>query len=216
MSERIPEINGASIALTGSFNPKIFQPEWFARQGLLPAEEAEGAQVRAIVPQICQFETERFYVQVTDQQFLAGSKPSTDPAPLPDLVRGTFFILEHTPVTALGLNRQMHFALGSEEEWHRVGDRLAPKDGWNEILGGRPGMLSLIIQTVMPEGAVFTFRIEPSTQVKNGIYFDANAHFSGLEKDSLNALMEIAHEQWEGTQAYASKVANHILDWASK
>ena len=40
MARHVLEVNGTSVALTGSFNPTIFQPQWFARQNLLPAEES--------------------------------------------------------------------------------------------------------------------------------------------------------------------------------
>jgi hypothetical protein len=143
MAQRIPEINGAGIVMTGSFNATIFQPQWFARFNLLPVAEADAAKVKILVPQVCEFETERFHIQVTEDRFMALSKPAANPAPLLDLVAGTFFVLEHTPVTALGLNRMMHFSLDSEEHWHQVGNKLAPKEGWNGILPGRVGMRSL-------------------------------------------------------------------------
>lgn len=112
MPERVPEISGSSIVLLGSFNPKIFQPEWFGRHNLLPQGEVDAAKVKIIHPEFCQFETERFEVQITHERFSAASKPNSTPLPLRDLVLGTFFILEHTPVTAMGLNRQMHFCGG--------------------------------------------------------------------------------------------------------
>jgi len=142
-----PDISGANVVLIGSFNPKIFQPEWFLRQNLLPESEAEEADIKVIHPEVCQFETERFVIQVTSERFIAASKASTNPEPLRDLVLGAFFILEHTPVTAMGLNRQMHFQMNSESEWNKIGDRLAPKEGWTGVLGDKPGMLSLIIQS---------------------------------------------------------------------
>lgn len=216
MALRIPEVNGASVVLVGSFNPKIFQPEWFARQMLLPAEEVADAKLQVIVPQICQFETERFTIQVTDQRFFAACKPNTEPAILPDLVIGTFFILEHTPVTAMGLNRQMHFDAGSEENWHRLGDKLAPKDGWKAILEGRPGMRSLSIETVIPNGPKLTFRVEPSVSVKFGVFFEMNEHHDAPEKDGLKTLMGTLRDRWEGSQNYAAEVASYILEWSSR
>jgi hypothetical protein len=135
MPLRLPEIDAASVVLVGSFNPSIFQPQWFARQGLLPPAEADAAEIKVLVPQICHFETERFIVQVTNTNFLAASKANTSSPPLRDLVIGAFFILEHTPATAIGLNREMHFQMESEERWHRLGDRLVPKEGWRGVLG---------------------------------------------------------------------------------
>jgi hypothetical protein len=150
MTRRILEVNGASVVLTGSFNPAIFQPQWFVRQNLLPAEECEKPEIKVISPQVCEFQTERFIIQVTTERFSALAKPDANPAPLRELVAGTFFTLEHTPLKALGLNRDMHFALSSEEEWHKVGDTLVPKDLWKRILQGNPGLRSLWIQSEVP------------------------------------------------------------------
>jgi hypothetical protein len=202
--------------LLGSFNPKIFQPDWFARQDLLPHAETDEADVKIIAPQICHFETERFTVQVTQQRFLVLSKPNTNPAPLRDIVQGTFYILEHTPVDAMGLNQHMHFAMKSEEDWHQIGDRLAPKDGWREVLEGRPGLLSLTVQTQRekPTGTLFNVKVEPSTQIKFGVYFESNEHYPASEPERLKGLMEILAGRWEESQIYASKIVDHILTWA--
>ena|ERR1700730_3679684 len=125
MTQRVPEINGVSVVLIGSFNPTIFQPEWFARQNLLPQTEVEAEKISVLAPQVCDFNTERFHVQVTPERFIALSNPAANPAPVRDLVLGTFYVLEHTPIQALGLNRQMHFPLQSEQLWHHVARPIA-------------------------------------------------------------------------------------------
>jgi hypothetical protein len=38
-----------------------------------------------------------------------------------------FQMLPETPMTALGINREIHFPAGSLEAWHRIGDTLTPK-----------------------------------------------------------------------------------------
>src|SRR5258708_5927832 len=178
MPERTSEINGAAIVLLGSFNPAIFQPEWFARQKLLPQTEVDVAEIKVVAPPIAQFETERFIIQVTDDKFTAISKATTNAALLRDLVLGTFYILEHTPVRAMGINRQMHFSVASEQLWHQVGDALVPKEAWNAVMQGRPGMKSLAIFTEKggPQGGTLTVKVEPSLKVKFGVYFETNEH----------------------------------------
>ena len=216
MPERIPEISSSSIILLGSFNPKIFQPEWFGRQGLLPQQQVDAAEVKIIAQQICHFETEQIILQVMENRFAAVAKPNANPVPLRDLVQGAFFILEHTPVTAMGLNRQMHFPTGSEAKWHKIGDKLAPKDGWNGVLEGRPGMLSLSILTdkAGPPPARYTVKVEPSTQVKFGVYFETNEHYQAPEAEPLKTLMQILGDKREEVPIYASRVVDHILNWA--
>jgi len=112
----------------------------------------------------------------------------------------------------------MHFSLQSEENWHRLGDKLAPKEGWREILEGRPGMLALIItaQRGDASGSIVTVRVEPSSQIKFGVYFDINENFPAPTNDALKSLMGTVRERWEESQAYAAKVANHILDWVGR
>jgi hypothetical protein len=212
-----PEISSSTVVLLGNFNPKIFQPEWFARQQLISSEEADTADVKIIVPQICHFETNRFGIQVTTDRFTAVSPPSTSPAPLRDLVQGTFFVLEHTPITAMGLNRQMHFALESETPWHKLGDKLAPKEGWSGVMPGRPGLLSMWVQSdnKAVQGGLFRAKVEPSTIVQFGVYFEVNEHYPAPQDDPLKALMKILNERWEESHSYAEKLANHILSWAA-
>jgi hypothetical protein len=212
-----PEISGSIIVLLGNFNPKIFQPEWFARQRLISNAEAEAADIKIILPQISHFETDRFGIQVTTDRFIALTPPSASPAPLRDLVQGTFFVLEHTPVTAMGLNRQMHFPTESQAQWHKLGDKLAPKDGWKGVMPGRPGLLSMWVQTDNDKlpGALFRTKVEPSTIVQNGVYFETNEHYPAPQADPLKALMKILNDRWEESHAYAEQIADHILSWAT-
>jgi hypothetical protein len=227
MAGHVLQINGASIVLKGSFNPTIFQPQWFVRQNLLPTEEGEKAEVKVITPQVTEFHTERFIIQATMDSFGAVAKPDTNPSPLRDLVAGTFYVLEHTPLKALGLNRDMHFALPSEEVWNRVGDKLVPKAVWEGVLKGHVGMRALLIQAEVPgfpdikqEGSRLSVRVEPSNPVKYGVFIQSNEHFEvpkdTTKSDASDYLMERIRTRWEGAYNYAAEVADYILDWASK
>ncbi len=172
---RPPVLAGTQVVLLGSFNPAIFQPEWFVRQNLLTAEEVEGpnTKVNVVHAQVAQFETESFAVQVTTERFLATSKPNTPGVLLRDLVVGAFSVLEHTPVTAMGINRTMHFRMPSEAAWHQLGDRLAPKDAWRDILGNevggnQPGMLTFEVLASRNDKPEIPLRVkvQPSAKVK--------------------------------------------------
>jgi hypothetical protein len=216
MAVRTPEMSGASIVLLGSFNPRIFQPEWFARQGLLPREQVDAADIKVIVSQVAHFETEQFIVQVTENRFTAVTKANANPVPLRDLVQGTFFILEHTPVSSMGLNHYAHIPLMTGDAWHRLGDKLAPKDGWRGVLDERPGMQSLTITSGMAEPGRrrHMIKIEPSVRITFGAYFEVNEHHQAPEREPLKNLMNILGERWEESAQYANTVIDHILTWA--
>jgi hypothetical protein len=211
------EVSGSAIVLLGAFNPAIFQPQWFAKQGLLPQTEVDKANIGIIHPQVCQFDTERFALQITDDRFTAATKPSAVDAPLRDLVAGAFYILEHTPIQAMGLNKQMHYAMHTEEAWHRIGDKLVPKAPWNGVFEGRPGMRNLQILYAGPEAGKpsITVVVQPSVLVTHGVYFEVNSHFANSDAESTQALMSILNEKWEEAQTNAERIAGHILDWSA-
>jgi len=218
MSETTLKISAASVVLVGSFNPAIFQPEWFARNGLLPQGEVDDAKIQIVHPQVSQFETERFILQITTDRFSSLTKPNAVAEPLRDLVLGTFYILEHTPVSAIGLNCMLHFATGSEEGWHKIGDKLVPKDAWSPILEGRPGLrnLDILAQKDHPNGPSVMVKIQPSVHVVPwGVYFEINEHYPAEENSGLKSMMGILQNRWEESQKNGERIARHILDWAT-
>ena len=98
----------------------------------------------------------------------------------------------------------------------KVGDRLAPKDGWKGIIEGRPGLLSMTIQSPLSAvpGALLNVKIETSGQISLGIYFETNEHYPASETTKLKDLMELLGKRWEEANVYSTAVVNHILDWA--
>jgi hypothetical protein len=127
-----PEIGGVAIVLVGNLNPAIFTPAWFARQGILSAEQADAAEVNIVHPQIAHFKMDWLVVRVEPERFAA----DTAEAPytrLLDLVVRTFKeFLPHTPLGKLGINRTVHFSVGSQDNRDRIARMLAPRDPWGE------------------------------------------------------------------------------------
>ena len=220
MPEVVPDRSGGSAVLAGSFNPAIFQPQWFAAQGLISRGEADAAEIQIVHPQVTQFNTETFYLQVTPEQFVLGSKPNTTAEPIRDLAVGTFYILEHTPITALGINRQMHIPMSSEAAWHRLGDKLAPKVAWSALLPARPGMETLEISSPVPDrpaGTKINVRVQPSKQIQFGAYFEVNCHYAVSSPESAREeCMEILKTEWKEKQEHALRIANDIVHWSEQ
>jgi hypothetical protein len=217
---KVPEVSAAAIVLLGKFNPQMFQPSWFARQELISTSDADEATVDIIHPDICQFQTEKFVLQVSQDKFSAVTKANTTPALLRDFVNGTFLILEHTPVSGIGINRQMHFKVESEQTWHRIGDALAPKVGWQQHLRGRVGLETLEISSVDPDDKFHKIRVvvQPSQRVHPGVFFEFNDHRTVAETvelpNALQTCLRILREHWEISQDASLITAADILHWA--
>jgi hypothetical protein len=211
------EIDQVSVVIVGSFNPTIFQPDWLASNNLIREEEAEAADIEIIHKQITSFSIEWLKVQATHDRLLFAASDASKQGPLKDVVVGAMGLLEHTPVTALGLNSDSHYHMQSEAEWHQLGHHYVPKETWVKLLA-RPGTLSLSIFGARDDSKAsrVTVKLEPSTQVRFGVFFNINNHFD-VDPGRMGAggsvrwLLETIDTEWEGFLAYRKKVANHLL-----
>jgi hypothetical protein len=183
-----PEISTTSVVLVGSLNPTIFTPDWFARHRLLSDKEAESARVDIIHSQIAKFAIDWLSLEVQPGriQALTTQAPSIR---IRDLMLRTFKeFLPHTPLNKLGINRQVHFKLGTVELRHSIGYKLAPPEAWGEWApqikagkgGSRGGMTSVgMRQAEVDDGRPAGFiqaKVEPSTKIPGyvGVFMEVN------------------------------------------
>lgn len=127
-----PEISTCSIVLVGRFNPAIFHPSWFARLGIVSDNDADEAEVAYVLPEIAAFKLGSINVRVELAKFSAETAEASW-VKISDLVIKTFSdFLVHTPTTKIGINRSVHFGVGSEDVRNKIGRLLAPTDVWGE------------------------------------------------------------------------------------
>jgi len=213
-----PEIEGMNIVFRGDFNPKIFQPAWFAAQGLIRNEEADEATVEIIHPTIVVFTLDWLQIQIEPNRFYAGTNQSPYIEILKDLILGTFRILNHTPIKMMGINYNSHFPMDSEDAWHDVGHRVAPKDMWNKILK-KPGLRSLTMQGERPDDhkGHIAVRIEPSNRVRHGIFININDHYELKDPESVlgcEAIIDMLESEWKTSVTRSQRIAITILEQA--
>src|SRR3989304_7099258 len=115
MMRHPPDKYTRSIVILGDFNPKIFQPSWFAAENLIGKQEAEGAVVSVVHSDISIFSIEWARLEILRERFFAETTQQPYDKALRDLVLGTFTILRHTPLRLMGINTTMHFRVESEE-----------------------------------------------------------------------------------------------------
>jgi hypothetical protein len=206
----VPEIDGASIVILGSFNPGIFHPIWFKVNNLIRSQEADNADLKVVVPDVAEFSVDWFSMNVLRDRFQIRTTDSAHFGPIKDLVLGAFHILEHTPVKQIGMNRDMHFNMESEENWHALGHLLAPKEHWRDIMN-QTGLTSITMEDPRsePKGHV-RVKVEPSQRIHPGVYFNVNNHYV-IEEDGIKKMLEILQERWEDDMSAAFSMAAHLL-----
>lgn len=173
------------IVIRGAFNPAIFQPSWFAMEGLLGKQEAETARVDVIHNDITIFSADWVKLEITQDRFEISTRHQQHIEALRDLAVGTFTILSHTPLKMIGFNLMAHFRVPSVDAWHEAGHRLTPKSIWEGILSD-PGMTSLTMTEKKKEEGIkgyVNITVEPSVIVQPGLFFTVNDHYESGSRE---------------------------------
>ncbi|MHB8391134.1 MAG: hypothetical protein ACYDBH_16385 [Acidobacteriaceae bacterium] len=222
------DILASAIIAVGRFNPAIFSPDWLEANSLIGRSDADSVrdnnQGSLIVShQVTSFETKWFSLQVLANQFSLTSKDALSPA-FRDLAVSIFQLLPHTPVTAVGLNFMGHFKLASDEEYHNVGDALAPKGIWNTLFPNEIAGLTTLSIGIEPgvRGEPLKTRdnkrisIQPSALIKSGVYIAYNSHHdvSVSSNDTTRSAQRVAtiiEQEWEASWHDSVRVFNGLL-----
>jgi hypothetical protein len=216
MSPPQPEIRSVSIVLLGDFNPKIFQPAWFAVEELIRRQEAEEANIEIVHPEVVSFTLEWLRLQVTRERFIASTMQEPYDEFVRDLVLGTFNVLRHTPLHKMGINAEKHFRMDSEDVWHAFGDRLAPKDLWQGVID-TPGLRSLTMQGRRPDGlkGYIHVRVEPSVRIHPGVYFRVNDHYEVDDPKSVlgsKDILTLLEQSWDASLKRSERIMSTLLE----
>jgi hypothetical protein len=210
-----PAILGASVVAVGSFNPAIFSPAWFSLQELIPKAEADDALVEAILPGAAKFRLDWLEVTVLPNRLILSTNQPQSVRILRDLVVGTFQLLNHTPISAVGLNRDAHFHLESEGRWRAIESALISKHLLDEALS-EPQTQSVRFSGSRTDdfAGQFLLTIEHSVLIQPGIYIGTNDHFDFDQEsrqsgaDQLVALLE---SEWDNSVNRSDRVWETVL-----
>jgi hypothetical protein len=220
------EQGGCSIVLLGGFNPTIFTPEWFARYEIATEAEKNDSTVNIIHPEISNFklgsklilvDLTRFSVESTEAPWIA----------LMDFVTKTFGqFLSHTPINRVGINRHVHFGVGSEENRNRIGRLLAPTSVWGEWgkrinsapQSQRGGFTNLTMRESR-EGGWIQATVQPSVLIKgnSGIFVNVNDDYilSAEETKNASAAMQLVSKVFDVSVVESEWIIDQLMALAS-
>jgi hypothetical protein len=208
-----PELEDVSIILLGDFNPPIFNPEWLARHKIVGEQAAFESKINIIHPDISQFSVGsiEFVVERHRFQLLVRTAPFVR---ILDVVSKAFReFLPHTPIRQFGINRSIHFSVGTETIRNAIGRKLAPLEPWGEwgvqISKGsgelRGGMLNLSMfeqQMLEKFRRKITASVQPSIGIphSSGIFVGVNDHHEPIEPPlSPRELLEMLESSFESS-----------------
>lgn len=214
---RTPEAEGLEVVLVGAFNPAIFHPEWFVRQGIIADQDAKAAVVQEVSAEVTLVQVCGIQLQCLSDRFSLATTNISHAERIQDLLRQTFSRLSHTPIVACGINPQIHYLVGNVAYWHKIGHTLAPKElVWNDLLE-KPGMQSLIIKAprVGEFSGEINVTVEPSAKHAPGLFVKVNYHY-GLDRQDVHGgaarqVLRFVEAEWKTACGMARKVAERIF-----
>jgi hypothetical protein len=204
-----------AVVLLGSFNPRIFEPLWFSRHELVPEQEAEVAEVQMVNREFCRVNFSWVDLVVTEDRLQAESTSETvNDNQIRDLLVGIFRLLPHIPVNLGSIHHHWQIAIDTEEEWHKVGHALAPKEIWKGVLE-EPGMFDFAMQGHRPDdlkGAI-KVRIQPSRAVSPGIFMNVNDEvvLTEADDDTPLAFADVLDKLWPEAESRAVGIRKELL-----
>jgi hypothetical protein len=202
---------------TGNFNPKIVEPLWLAKYGLVPEEEAEAADRQLLDADLSHITFPwADLVVLQDRLQIESGEEMVNEAQLRDLSVGLLRLLPHTPVDVVSIQHRVVVIAKSEDEWHEVGHRLAPKELWAGILES-PGIFDFAMQGKRSdelEGA-WKVRVQPVFDPKLGLWINVNDEAllpDGDEPEPGSRAADLIQEMWPAAEQRTLEIRDALFE----
>ncbi|MYB34108.1 MAG: hypothetical protein F4X92_03065 [Gammaproteobacteria bacterium] len=185
-----PESIACSIVLLGQFNPAIFHPAWLEAKGIETLGTAAYDGDLLTHRDVASFSIDDRSYHVRPDRFQIET-PAPPWVTILDITIKIFAEhLMHTPITAFGVNRTVHFRLSNISSRIKLGRMLAPIEPWGEYgqgmvtddVGLTGGLQSLVMRQINPVPDEYSSEtsvtIEPSVKISDhtGVYMHVNCH----------------------------------------
>lgn len=208
-----------AFVLLGKLNPEIFQPLWFSAEKLIRKSEGEKANIELIHPDATVFTLDWVRVEVLRNKVIFRSLLQEQREnEIADLLLGTFKLLQYTPLYQLGINKEVTFFAENKEAWNKIGNTVAPKNIWNNIVN-EPGMANMTMESQRKEkkhkGFIRT-KIEPVESQKFGVKISVNDHYeinrNGNDNISADDIISIFEEEWKNSLENSNRIINNLME----
>lgn len=208
------EVLSLAVVAVGDFAPGMFHPSWFEKLNLLGKNEVERAvESEKLLVSSAQtiFSISGFEIQVHENRFQILTNREDLHQPLIDLVTSVLSILESNPIRAIGINWTIHLRAADVKKWHAFGDKMAPKEFWRQNWPHHVGLRALQIQLDKEneDDGYVNVNVEPSYEVKPGIFIRVNDHNDFKNKDAVAASQYLS-ESWMRSRENAEKLINSL------
>lgn len=225
MSDWEIQSDEASIVVLGSFNPRIFHPEWFIRKKLVeewPYADDKGIVVVSDMAQLDLPDQRNLLVLLNKYQ--VKSSMASNYSALKDLVSSTFKILAESPASSMGMNYHSIIRISDFEHWKVLGQKLAPREAWSKAAGYIDGLdetkrleLGLWDMTMnIPRKDDLKGFLRARINVEGPpnaltVRFSLNSHVE-LGESGAKAIPEVLSMYWDNSLDFAKSFTSTMMD----
>ncbi len=198
MSEKATslEIEGASIVILGTFNPAIFHHSWLLANDLISEQESEETEVKRVHPALSSMFLGKWLdLEVMRDRLSAICTTPPSFQTMRDLVQGIMKLLEHTPVTAIGMNFERTYSLRSEEKLTTLINKHCPSQSWTDIIDP-PGFKNVEVSRTTSSDNILNLKISLVDKVDFGLFIGCNYHRSPEGLTALQ-LIDMLNKEWK-------------------
>ena len=216
-----PKIDGVSIVMLGSFNPSIINPEWLERHGIINESQKDYAlrNPEDVIHQtLSSFKiAEDIEITTTIDRFSIEGE-FVRYLEIRDIVVGTFELLEHTPVTAIGINRHMHFEHARNIDFENLCETTFSEAHLEDSMESpRISSLTIVGKRQDENEGIIRVKIEPSKSksIDSGVFVSINNHIQGNENKNVDLMKILKNlkddDSWVKTCQFALDLAERLI-----
>lgn len=172
-------MDALTVVIRGHFNAAIFSPAWLLQENVIGPADFARAEVEIITRDFASLETGWLMCQVTPEAMQLSTTEPDDFERLRDAAVSILTALPHTPVAVLGVNREMHFKARDQDHYQLIGDRLAPKEFWEQTMN-LPVMREIVMwgQRDSNFGGRTQVKVEPSFRFDEHVFVSHSDQFN--------------------------------------
>lgn len=214
----------ASIVLLGSFNPRIFHPEWLINRQVVDSWNYDD-ETTICVPDFAQIHLpDSRTLNVYINRFILESTLASNNLALADLVTNIFVRLPETPLKKLGMNYLATIRLRDQQSWMNFGKNFAPISPWKEAClylqseltdnqEKEIGLWSITMHFPRPDklNGFLRPKIEVASSEDRTLAFSINNHVE-LDQMETPEAMKILSEHWKNSLPIAEQLIENMMN----
>lgn len=185
-----------TIVIAGQFHPGVFTPDWFESHQIVSKEDCENSKINFIDSSTIHIDFGWFSWFSDPQRAMIELNTDGYDNQMLDLTRSILTMFAYTKVSAIGINFKFFINMNSEEDWHKIGHTLAPKDVWKSSFGNKDlhyGMkeTALQVEDYYGENSILNMSVKTANNVNepkhpHRLLIEFNNHFGMLDQNAWN------------------------------